>query len=97
MNGHNVQKAATLTAGATGAQAALRFNLGPKETAVVQVDLGSSGTVRIQGRLSPEAAWRDLGTGDITSSGITLLSPGAPEMRANVTANGSTVDVWLKA
>lgn len=94
--GHESQKAATVAGGATGAQTAVKFQQGPKQGGLVQVVLGSTGTVRIQGRLDPNAAYADL-TADITASGITVLTNACPDMRVNVTANGSTIDVWIMA
>lgn len=94
--GHNVQKAATVAGAATGAQAEVTFQLGPKAGALVQLLLGSTGTIRVQGRLDPSAPWADL-TADLTASGITVITNACPQMRVNVTANASTVDVWLSA
>lgn len=94
--GHNVQRAATLVGGATGAQAAVNFQLGPKQSAAVQLELGSTGTIRVQGRVSPDAPWNDL-TADITTSGVVSIAVATPEMRVNVTANASTLNAWLMA
>ena len=94
--GHNVQRAATLTGGATGAQTEVTFQLGPKAGAIVQLQLGTTGTIRVQGRLDPDAPWADLTT-DITASGITAIAAACPQMRINVTANGGTLNAWLSA
>lgn len=94
--GHNSQKAATVTGAATGAQTAVNFQLGPKQGGLVQLKLGGTGTIRIQGRISPEADFVDL-TGDISAAGVTVLTNACPEMRVNVTANSATVDVWIMA
>lgn len=94
ITGHDVQKAATLTGGATGAQAALRFQLGPKDSIMVQVDFSGTGSVQMEGRLSPEAAWRSLGSA-IAASGIVRIDSAATEIRANVTSNSANTDVWV--
>lgn len=96
LTGHNTKKAATVVGAATGVQPAVTFQLGPKQGGLVQLVLGGTGTIRIQGRLDPLAAYADL-TGDISASGITVLTNACADMRVNVTANNSTVDVWISA
>jgi len=104
--GHDVQLMAALTAAATGAQASRTFQLGPKGTALVHVELSGTGTVVIEGRMDPSATMRALGvqlptTGafaaTITASGVYILPAATVEMRANVSANSANCTVWVQA
>lgn len=102
-----VKKIAALTAGATGAQAAFPFQLGPSLGCAVQVQFGGTGSVTLEGRASPDAPWvtlqLELGTPaaatvtEATDGVLLAILRAAPEMRANVTANSTTCDVWVMA
>ncbi len=94
--GHNVQPALEAVT-ASGAGAALSFQLGPKEGACAIVTGITTATVAIQGRISPTAPWVTLGT-PLTADGLYDIPHAMPEMRANVTAYTSgTITVWIKA
>lgn len=100
LTGKNVQKLASLTGAATGAQAAVNFQLGPDVAGTAVVLFSGTGSVMIQGRISPEAPWVDLIAAAITEatdSAVATLARVLPEMRANVTANSANCDVWVMA
>ncbi len=86
----------TFTGTDTG-QSAIMYPGGlPDRQAALQADLTSTGTVRAQGRSSDDAPWVNLGTG-LTADGAETALPVFPQMRINVTANGSGVTAWLFA
>ncbi len=97
--GRVVHKIAALTAAATGAQAAFLFQLGPDVGCTLQVQFSGTGSVTLEGRLSPDAPWVTLNASitEATDGAMVAVVRGAPEMRANVTANSANVDVWLMA
>jgi hypothetical protein len=63
----------------------------------VQVQLvGTSGSVRLQGRAASDAPWVDLGVA-FTASTVQFIQLMA-EVRANVTAiSAAEIDVWVDA
>ncbi len=94
--GKDVQRVLTGATG-TGAGATFRFQLGPSVGASAQVSIvGTSATVAIEGRMSPDAPFAVLAT---TSAGGVISVPQAmTEMRANVTAIvAATIEVWVMA
>lgn len=89
-----------ILSGATAVAAGAAFRVGSGYrymTRPVQVSLvGTSGSVRLQGRSDPTAPWVDLGTA-FTASGMQMIGL-MPEVRANVTAiSAAAIDMWVDA
>lgn len=87
-----------ILSGATAVAAGSVFNVASPyrfNTRPVQVQLvGTSGSVRLQGRNAPDAPWVDLGTA-FTASGVQAIQLMA-QVRANVTAiSAATIDMWV--
>lgn len=98
--GHVTQKAAAVVAAAIGAQPAVQFQQGPKQGGLIQVHFGNTGTLTVQGRLDPNGVYVNLTAAITEAAGvdqIILLTNACPDMRVNVTANGTTIDVWIMA
>lgn len=96
VSGKNVIKICD-TAG-TGTQPAFQFQLGFDVGGVHEVEITATGSVTLEGRLSPDAPWAQI-AGPTTSPGASslLIQRAYPEMRANVTANTGTIRVWVMA
>lgn len=62
------------------------------EYGTFQAKVTAAATVKLQGRLSPDADWVDIAT--VTASGITVVAL-CPLMRVNVSGNTGIVYAWL--
>lgn len=84
----------TSAASATGSTFAVRGNTGltDEDTGVLQVDIGTSGTVTLQGRLSSEFSWSDIHS--VTSSSAAEV-PLLPKMRATLSGGSGAILVGL--
>lgn len=87
---HNL---ATVTGTTTGAQPHQKINSAEGSVeGTIQVEVVSTGTVLVQGRASEEAPWITIAS--FTASDVKIIAL-LQQMRVNVTANGSGVNVWL--
>lgn len=91
--GKEVQPLANTTG--TGAQTAVRFNITLELAGTLVVDISATGSVELQGRISPDAPWVVLATVNTAGATSTNIARMFPEMRANVTANTGTIRVWV--
>lgn len=76
----------------TGAQAAKTPKMHTPE-GVVQVDMSSTGSVTIEGRLRSDLDWQEIAS--FSAAGLKVIAI-TPEMRANIASNAGTIDIWLR-
>lgn len=98
LHGKNVQKIADVSGGAIGAQPGFQFQLGSDVGGSLVIEFGTTGSVMLEGRISPDAPWVDLFTTNQTepSKGV-AVGRVYPEMRLQIDANGSTIKAWVMA